>query len=257
MNKLLYVACIIAGVHGSAFAQQNKAKTPTSNTSKVQTAPSTTVDPPTSNTTVKQSTGPLGNTEKRPSTYQWKSQKINQNYDNQGITWGIRAAIAQVITLENEGSKIVPSYEVGILANIPLATQSAIQAELLYLQRSTKYDLTSNMNTQIGNRMLSLPILYQYSWGGSNMPFFVNVGPYISYLLSVNRKLIEPNKTTSESIDLTNFSFSNRLEAGIGAGFGANITSNITAELRGYYNIKKLEGASRAATVSLGVGYLF
>ncbi len=249
--KSVLAACIICMVvQFGVFGQQKKKNTSSkvSKTTTTQANPSSTANTP-HNVSVKQSTGP------QTSSMGFKANKISTRDGKFGVPkeiapdrFGLRGGIGQVVLLEGEQTDIIPSFEVGAFANIGLSPNSRFQPEINYLSKATKkFDLTSHIN------MINIPLLYQYRFGYDTKSFFIQLGPYASYLTSMTYSL----NSNTNSVDLSRLSFGDKIEIGATAGAGYRFDKRWFVDLRANYSLKKFKDFNNFTTVSLGVGYGF
>ncbi|NBB29128.1 porin family protein [Cellulophaga sp. BC115SP] len=241
--KSLLTACfILLVVQQDILGQQKKKAEPTK---PVKNTKSETPN----NVSVKQSAGPQSNLQG------FKANKMSTRDGRFGVPeeiapdrFGLRGGIGQVIIFEGEQSDLIPTFEIGAFANIGFTPRSRFQPEIYYQSKATqKNDITLHIN------MLNVPLLYQYRFGYDAKSFFIEVGPYASYLTSMNYFSYSVNNT----IDLSGLSFGDRVEMGVVAGAGYRFDKRWFVDLRANYGLKKIKDFNNFTTVSLGVGYGF
>jgi len=241
--KSLLTACfILLVVQQDILGQQKKKTEPTKS---VKNTKSETPN----NVSVKQSAGPQSNLQG------FKANKMSTRDGRFGVPeeiapdrFGLRGGIGQVILFEGEQSDLIPTFEIGAFANIGFTPRSRFQPEIYYQSKATqKNDITLHIN------MLNVPLLYQYRFGYDAKSFFIEVGPYASYLTSMNYFSYSVNNT----IDLSGLSFGDRVEMGVVAGAGYRFDKRWFVDLRANYGLKKIKDFNNFTTVSLGVGYGF
>ena len=244
--KSLLTACFVCMIVQFGVLGQQKKKTTTSKVSKTATTQSNTSSTP-NNVSVKQSTGPQSNLQG------FKANKMSTRNGRFGVPeeiapdrFGLRGGIGQVILLEGEQTDLIPTFEIGAFANIGFTPRSRFQPEINYQSKATKKNgTTSHVN------MLNIPLLYQYRFGYDAKCFFIEVGPYASYLTSTN------SSSVNNTIDLSGLSFGDKVEVGAIAGAGYRFDKRWFVDLRANYSLKKIKDFNNFTTVSLGVGYGF
>jgi Outer membrane protein beta-barrel domain len=226
----------------------------------------TTTSPPTktevpdeqpSSTTVQQSTGPLkGNkldeeVAKEPKPKKVKKPKIP--IEGRAIKFGMRAEATQHFTLETgSGIDLSPGINIGVLANLPITDQIAIQPEVLFslinIQAST--DESNYVKSSIGS--ILVPLMFNFNFGSNDRKFMLNLGGYTNYGLSQSTKVIQLGKTVKDgSIDLGN----DRFDYGLGVGVGVKLNNKFMIEARSFYGMK--DNINKNGFGTIGVGYFF
>jgi len=154
-------------------------------------------------------------------------------------------------------------YGGGLVANFALGKHFSFQPEVLYAQEGfslkgeedgIKIDAAFKLSG------IQVPLLIKYSFGESNKGFFINAGPYGTYLLNSmihdktpggEKVTVKPEKTT--------------IEYGVAAGFGVAVPmgkGRLLIEARGNYYLgatgEELDLTDAAfVTGTVSVGYLF
>jgi len=154
-------------------------------------------------------------------------------------------------------------YGGGLVANFALGRHFSFQPEVLYAQEgfSLKGD-EDGIDIDVAFRLsgIQVPLLIKYSFGEFNKGFFINAGPYGTYLLNSmihdktpggEKVTVKPEKTT--------------IEYGVAAGFGVAVPvgkGRLLIEARGNYYLgatgEELDLTDAAfVTGTVSVGYLF
>jgi len=179
---------------------------------------------------------------------------------------GLRATgIAAIVVGKDTPDYTKPyfGYGGGLIANFALGSHFSFQPEVLYAQEGfslkgdeggTKIDAAFRLSG------IQVPLLIKYSFGEFNKGFFINAGPYGTYLLNskVHDKTPGGEKYTIKPEDTT-------IEYGVAAGFGVAVPlgkGRLLIEARGNYYLgatgEELDLTDAAfVTGTVSVGYLF
>lgn len=174
---------------------------------------------------------------------------------------------------DNMDSRITVSS--GLYFQMNMKSRFSLRSGLLYERKgsSRRGNLTDDLGNNLGPYIysgnfdyLTLPFLARLNFG-KRVLFFVNVGPYFSYLLKQTDVLRNENISTFRQDDTEGFK---RFDTGLSTGFGGSIPFKsgfiFSMELRnnlGLYNISKLpvwgDGTIQHHTAQLlfGLGYRF
>lgn len=163
------------------------------------------------------------------------------NYAQSNIKFGVKAGLNYANFTNTEiKTDAITNYHAGILLEIGLFDNLAIQPELIYTTVGASYD---NAITDFKNELgyISIPVLAKFSLSET---LFLEAGPQGSFLLSKKDKVFD---------DYNEFDFS------VNAGLGINLTKNLFASAR--YNLGVTEIARDAdaknSVFQLSVGLLF
>lgn len=196
---------------------------------------------------------------------------------------------------ENEGQKMNMGVVAGLGINIPLIEDGifSIQPEILYMQKGFRSEFEETERFEGDGEdipsgevlyrfkvrsvlnYIELPILAKATFGGDNLKFFVNAGPYVGYWLSGKSKselTVSFNGQTDTETETRNAEFNdqtNRLDYGFHAGGGMGLQLGpgmVTLEGRYGYGLSNIAKdpsgqASRAdlksqhRTIMVMVGY--
>ena len=158
-----------------------------------------------------------------------------QDQKSKSFQVGVRAGlnISNLYTNDATGSDIIPGYNAGFFARVPLNDFIGFQPELSLTTKGaiiTYNNLFANGTANFNLTYLEIPLLCVM-----NVTPLVNfqLGPYIGYLLDSSVK----NKANVHLFDFErdmNMNNYNRIDAGLVAGVGLDI-DNITMGLR--YNL--------------------
>lgn len=167
---------------------------------------------------------------------------ITFSYSQSNVRFGVKAGINYAnFSGSDINTDAISNYHAGILVELKLFDNLAIQPELLYSTIGASYDFVGN---EIKNELgyISIPVLAKFNLSQS---LFLEVGPQAGFLLS--------NKDEVNINDYNTFDFS------VNAGLGINISKNLFANAR--YNAGLTE-VSRSADVKnsvfqVSVGLLF
>lgn len=145
-------------------------------------------------------------------------------------------------------------YGGGLVANFG-GKHLSFQPEVLYAQQGITGKMADSAKYSTVVNVIQVPLLLKYSFGSNNKGFFVNVGPYGSYILNAVTK-VEEQKDTWKPEKFT-------LEYGVSGGFGVSVpagSGRFLVEARGsYYLGTTLDVAveRKFLTGAVSVGYLF
>jgi len=175
-----------------------------------------------------------------------------------GIRIGLRGGVTYPVYLE-ELIGIDPA--IGFTGGIVFQFGSggiAFQPEINY----TRYGVKGVFDDGLGNRIsvtgaadqVEIPLLLKIATGdASSTRFFINVGPYASYLLSTSTN----GKT--ESLDGVEGRFGFGAAAGIGAAIKVG-PGHVTVEVRGLYSLGDIDNGfstdSKTIATQATIGYL-
>lgn len=141
----------------------------------------------------------------------------------------------------NTINNFYPAGSFGLVANFKFNKFFSLQPELLYSEQGTKlvgkeyiYSFTMpdgttySSTSPAGEAILQLnyfqiPILTKISIGSEKVRGFINVGPYLGYLLSGKEKNSSQGKEREEKIDFddaTTKETINRIDLGVSGGLG-------------------------------------
>ena len=193
-----------------------------------------------------------------------------------GIGFGIRAGV----NLQNMNgrdfndkkleNKLVPSFQVGVTADIPLADQFYIQPGLLFAGKGAK---TKDTDNKISVSYLEIPVTFLFKPVLGTGHLLLGVGPYAGF--AINGKVTETGGakeiikfknpiTVAESIAVP---YLRRLDAGANLLFGYELSNKFSVQLNAQLGLVKInpdiEGVSnnnaayRNTGYGLSVGYRF
>ena len=207
-------------------------------------------------TTIQQSTGPVKGNKlevvvKEPKQKKLKTPKIP--VEGGEIKVGVRAEITQHYALEvGGGIDLSPGLNIGVLANLPITEQIAIQPEIIYsiINIKTSTDDNNYVKSSIGS--ILVPLMFNFNFGKSDIKYMLNLGGYANYGLSQNQKIISSGTTIKDgSLDLNN----DRFDYGVGVGVGVKLNNKLMIEARTFYGMK--DNINKNGFGSVGVGYFF
>jgi hypothetical protein len=186
---------------------------------------------------------------------------------------GVEAGPAIVSLRGNEFTekyhKAKISYAAGIFFQYNLKKNLSLHVGLSYDNKGSKIEseIFDNLGDSIGMlkghtyfHYLNLPLLMKVSFGKKNK-FFVNAGPYISYLL---RQTSRSKVDSSEFLLLDNTRMDKRLDLGISLGCGLSIPVsqqfNFLLEIRdnlGLYNTSAVPIVNGGSIKQNSLNFLF
>ena len=166
--------------------------------------------------------------------------------------------------------KLLTGFNTGLVLNISINEIFSVQPELFFSQQGYKISATildaPATITQTLN-YINLPVLAKASFGERNIKGYVNLGPYLGYMVGGHETIdIEGNKE-SERTNFDKRTELNRLDFGIAAGVGALYRTghgDVILDVR--YNVGLtpvsddvvLEaGRDTNSVLGISVGYLF
>jgi len=115
---------------------------------------------------------------------------------------GIEAGVTNNFFVTNNAAQLSTNYNsaLGMEVGLPLSYQCkkwfALQADLNYTQKNYKITRTGfykGIYQNNTNSYIQLPILANFSFGGSRIRGFMNIGLYGAYWMSSKVKGVEPN----------------------------------------------------------------
>lgn len=140
-----------------------------------------------------------------------------------------------------ESKESITSYHAGVVAEVKLFDNFAIQPELLYSTQGASY---KNVDEEFKNELgyLSIPVLAKFYLSKS---LSLELGPQAAFLLSERKNVdLEDAKT---------------FEFGVVGGLGLNITKNLFVQAR--YGLGLTEASKNAdiknSTIQLSAGIMF
>ena len=181
-----------------------------------------------------------------------------------GIKAGVNLTNMYVQDVSDENMKV--GLNLGFFAKLPLTRGFSIQPELLYSSKGAKetYNnfLQGSGEYRFNLNYIELPVLAVINVGKN---FNFHVGPYLSYLTSVNIKNMD-DKGNIEGTDELNAENFNRLDYGIIGGFGVDV-QNFTIGARYGYGLREIGKSgslsgeltkdSKNSAISLYIGFGF
>ena len=174
--------------------------------------------------------------------------------DVAAVRVGIRGGVTYPIFLENQGADPSIGYVGGIVAQFGRGNVS-FQPEVNYSQIVLKAEAPFVGSVKGTTSFIQVPLLLKLSAGqASGNRFFVNLGPYATYLYEI--------RLNGEKFDLPELEFSDRVGFGAALGLGAALKAgpgHVTVEVRGLYtlgNTEEINTDSRLIELQGTVGYL-
>lgn len=158
-----------------------------------------------------------------------------------GINYANQNGTEITVNGENYDSEAITSYHAGLVAEIKLLDQFAIQPELLYSTQGASYEnVTDEFKKELG--YLSIPVLAKIYLSKS---LSLELGPQASFLLSERKNV--------------NFEDSETFEFAAVGGLGLNITKNLFIQAR--YGLGLTEASKNAdvknSTFQVSAGIMF
>ena len=193
-----------------------------------------------SSTTIQQSTGPIKGNKledvivKEPKHKKIKMPKIP--IEGKEIKLGVRAEVTQHYSLDVSGGiDLSPGFNIGLVANLPISEQVAIQPEVLYSIISVKTSTDDNNYVKSSIGSVLVPLMFNFNFGNSTTKYMLNLGGYANYGLSQSQKVITAGTTIKDGfIDLGN----DRFDYGLGVGVGVKLNNKLMIEARTFYGMK-------------------
>ena len=141
-------------------------------------------------------------------------------------------------------NKMIPAFDAGVFAEIPLADEFALRPELLFATKGAK---TKSTDVKIPLSYVELPILFLYKGGLSNGKVLLGFGPYVGFGVAGDKFKDDIFKP---------FDFGGKIMAGY--EFGSGISMAINAS-NGLVDIEKADLDSSTKNVGFGLtlGYRF
>ena len=169
-----------------------------------------------------------------------------------GFRIGLRGGVTYLVYTEKAtGVDPTVGFVGGLTFNLGAGAIS-FQPEINYARYSIKSSLSS---VTVASDRIEVPLFLKLSTGTYNgSRFFLNVGPYGTYLASAS---LNGKKISLEGVE-------GRISYGAAAGIGAALKAgpgHLTVEVRGYYqlgdNNKPSSGTSTTIPAQATLGYLF
>lgn len=166
--------------------------------------------------------------------------------------------------------KSLVGFNVGVVTNIGISEMFSIQPELFFSQQGYRFGgtvLDSPATVTQTFNYVNLPILAKATFGEGNVRGYVNLGPYVGYMVGGKNTVdLQGNKSTSK----TDFALEkqlNRFDFGIAAGGGALFKlgqGDLMLDLRYSLGLTTVSdkvifetGRDTNSVPSISVGYLF
>lgn len=158
------------------------------------------------------------------------------------VKFGIKAGLNYANFTNTEiQTDAITSYHAGLLVEIGLFDNLAIQPELLYSTVGASYD---NLSNEIKNELgyISIPIMAKFNLSET---FFIEAGPQGSFLLSKK--------------DEVNFDEYNDLDVAANVGLGLKLTNNVFASARYSLGLTEIsrDAEAKNSVFQVGVGLIF
>ena len=134
-----------------------------------------------------------------------------------GIKGGANLSNLYVKDVTDENSKL--GFQVGVFAKAPITKFFSIQPELIYTQKGTELDynnIFANGKASFNLQYVELPVMGVINVSNN---FNLQIGPYISYLSSVNVKNKRSNGTYDFEKEVSKKNFE-EFDYGVAGGFG-------------------------------------
>ena len=251
--------------------EEKKTTTTTTTTETPTEKKSTTTPSTTTTTTTTQSSGPSkGKKTSEPSVKEPNSERVREprperirtprepNGSSGGVRFGIRVEGTQVVTFE-EGVSFAfsPSFNAGLIVNIPISEKLAVQPEVLYSMKTAKIDGVllggaSGDYLKVTNNSILVPVTLNINLGQSSTKFMINLGGYADYALSGSSEQSVGGVKTSKNIDLTG---TDKFSYGAVFGLGVKLNNSFLIEARTFYDLKTSNNKTILST--FGIGYMF
>jgi Outer membrane protein beta-barrel domain len=194
--------------------------------------------------------------------------KAQSKKSNDGISFGVRAGVnLQNINgrdaLDNKlENKLVPRFQAGVNAELPLADDFYVQPGVLFATKGTKF---KGSNTVLNLSYIEVPVNLLYKPQLGNGKLLLGFGPYMAFAVSGKLK---PENGNDRSIKFKNeISFAEALsgnylrgfDAGANLLFGYELSSKLSIQLNtqlGFLNIyPDIDGVSNNNTISRNTGF--
>jgi hypothetical protein len=181
-----------------------------------------------------------------------------------GIKGGVNLTNMYVKDVSDENMKV--GWNAGVYAKLPVTRGFSIQPELLYTSKGAKETYNNFIEGKGEYRFnlnyIELPVLAVFNVAKN---FNLHVGPYVSYLASVNIKDMKDDGTIKNISDLDAGNF-NRFDYGLAGGLGIDI-SNFTVGARYNYGLREIgksgslsgeltkDSKNSAISLYIGIGF--
>ncbi|HLP37777.1 porin family protein [Lacibacter sp.] len=194
--------------------------------------------------------------------------KAQSTTTSSGISFGIRAGVnLQNINGKNANgdkleNKLLPRFQGGVTADIPLADQFYIQPGILYSGKGAKL-LDTDIKTSISYIDVPVTFLFKPMLGTGHM--LLGVGPYVGFAIAGKvsddngneEKIKFENEVTQAQYDAD--LYARRLDAGANLLVGYEMSSKFSIQLNAQLGLAKINpeitGASGDKTASRNTGF--
>lgn len=214
------------------------------------------------------------------------SPVMAQVTDGGGVSFGIRAGInfQNINGKDNDDDnlelKMVPRFNAGVVADIPVAPEFYFQPGLLYTTKGAKTEETLNSSLEYNISYLELPLSFLYKPVLGSGYMLLGFGPYVAYGLGGKVKIesplgdedmdIEWTDETNSVIDILDIPYSNafkRLDFGANLFFGYQLQNGFSVQLNTQLGLAKInadnnldandEMTFRNTGFGISLGYMF
>lgn len=187
------------------------------------------------------------------------SPAMAQTTDAEGVSFGIRAGInfQNINGKDNDDDnlelKMVPRFNAGVVADIPVAPEFYFQPGLLYTTKGAKTEEEANSSLEYNISYLELPLSFLYKPVLGSGYMLLGFGPYVAYGLSGKVKIesplvnedrdIEFGDETSSVIDILDIPFTDtfkRLDYGANLFFGYQLQNGFSVQLNTQLGLAKI-----------------
>ncbi|KAF5047729.1 Outer membrane protein beta-barrel domain protein [anaerobic digester metagenome] len=165
-------------------------------------------------------------------------------------------------------TKMIPTFDAGVFAEIPVADEFYLRPELLFAQKGSRYDNIIETTTRISYLELPINFLYKGALSGGNV--LVGFGPY--FALGVGGKVKSGNVSLDVKFknDYTDadelavyykpFDMGAKVMAGYELSAGLQIILNASLGIAGIepsFNGQKPDSSTKNVGFGLSLGYVF
>ena len=199
-----------------------------------------------------------------------------QTAKTNGVSFGVRAGVnfqninGRSFTDSKLENKLVPRFQAGVVADVPLADDFYLQPGLLYSGKGTKF---KGSNDVLNISYLDVPVTFLYKPVLGKGKMMLGVGPYVGFAL--NGKVSQEDgdkstvkfKNTITASEALSGNYLRRMDAGANLLFGYEMSSRLSLQLNAQLGLQKInpviEGVNNDNTIyrntgfGLSVGYRF
>ncbi len=180
---------------------------------------------------------------------------------------------------DNVDHNLVPRFNVGLIAEIPMAPEFYVQTGLFYTTKGSKADgrfLGMELSAEANLAYLEVPINFLYKPQLGNGHLLLGFGPYLAYGIGGKASYTIDNTSSEDDIDFTDGYNSNNdfdrkyykpFDYGVNFLFGYQLSSGVFVQMNTQLGLARINSENRGNTgdesnfkntgFGLSLGYMF